>query len=167
MDSISENKIVLSLTILALGTIAVFAPNFIFLAVGALFFTVLTFRFPVFGIAVTILAACAGEFGRISLDGVSFLPLDLAASGTLLIWIARKLLLKEKIEIDKISGSLLIFWMIAILSLLIGFTELSPSEFHFALLYLVRFIGISGILMVTRDLTKKQSEKAFWVLISS
>ncbi|MCF7846236.1 MAG: O-antigen ligase family protein, partial [Candidatus Peribacteraceae bacterium] len=46
-------------------------------------------------------------------------------------------------------------------------TELSPSEFHFALLYLVRFIGISGILMVTRDLTKKQSEKAFWVLISS
>ena len=58
-----------------------------------------------------------------------------------------------------------IFLGIAILSLFFGSFELSDSELKFAILRLARFIGISGIFFVARDLPKKVTKKAGTFLI--
>ncbi|MFH0834467.1 MAG: O-antigen ligase family protein [Patescibacteria group bacterium] len=165
MHSVSQNKIALSLAILALATVAVFVPSWIFLGSGILIFGILTFRWPLFGITATLLAAVAGEFGRIEIGGFSFLLLDIFALATFAIWLLRKFLLKEKIELGRSATSLLIFWAIALLSLLWGFREMTNAEFQFALLYFARFVGVSGLFLVVRDLPKKDGVKIFPILI--
>ncbi len=159
MFVLEKNKFVLSLAILALATLAVFAPALVFGATGGILFAALVFRFPVFGIAAAILASVFGEFGRMEFTGVSFLILDLIAPTVFGIWLLRKFIRKEKIILDGISGSLLIFWAIGFLSLIFASRELSGGELKFALLHLLRFIGISGLLLVARDFTKKESAK--------
>ncbi|MFH0776749.1 MAG: O-antigen ligase family protein [Patescibacteria group bacterium] len=157
MDPLARNKIVLSLAILALATIAVFAPNLVFAGALGIIFIILTFHFPAIGIAAAILAAVASEFGRIEFGGFSFLLLDLIALVTFLIWLAGKLIHKEKIRLDGVTSGLLIFWAVGILSLVFGSAELSSGELKFAAFYFLRFIGISGLLLVVRDLKKKES----------
>jgi len=154
---LEKNKFVLSLTILALATLAVFVPVLVFATTGGILFAMLIFKFPVFGITAAILASVFGEFGRIELVGTSFLILDLIAPAVLTIWLLRKFVRKEKIILDGISGSLLAFWAIGFLSLIFASGELSGEELKFAFLHLLRFIGISGLLLVARDCGKKEA----------
>ena len=165
MHPLAQNKIALSLAILALATSAVFAPQLIFAVAGAGIFVLFALRFPTFGLAATIIAAFAGEFGRVELGGISFLLLDLIAPAVLMLWLTRKFLAKEKIELDAVTGSLLIFWAVGILSLLLGSAGLASADFKLALLYFLRFVGISGLIFVARDLTKKETEQVFLTLI--
>ena len=165
MNIFSRYKIVLSLVILALATASVFAPNVIFLLGVVIVLSVLFFRLPLIGIIATLLAAFAGEFTRIEISGISFLALDLIAALTIATWLLRKLLKKEKLMLDRVSGSLFAFWIVALLSLLFGCAELSFAEFQFSLLHLLRFFGVSGLLFVARDCTKKDTPKISNALI--
>ncbi len=155
----------MSLAILGIATLSVFHPLAIFAILGGILFTTLTFRSPVFGISVAILASILGEFGRVEFSGISFLILDLIAPAILGIWFFKKLIHQEKIILDWISGSLLIFWGIGILSLLFGSFDLSNEELKFALLHFFRFVGISGLLLVARDLGKKDTSRTFYILM--
>ena len=147
----------MSLAILALATLAVFAPALVFTATGGILFAMFVFKFPVLGIMVAILASVFGEFGRIEFAGISFLILDLIAPVVFGIWLLRKFVRKEKIILDGISGSLLIFWAVGFLSLIFASGELSGGELKFAFLHFLRFIGISGLLLVARDYGKKEA----------
>jgi polysaccharide biosynthesis protein PslJ len=167
MFDFKKNKFVLSLAILVLGTLAVFSPNLIFgVILGALFCS-LIFSSPLFGIIFVILISTLGEFGRVEFGGISFLALDLLAPAVLGIWLLRKFINKEKVLLDWVSGSLIAFWGIALLSLILGSYDLSSGELSFALLHLIRFVGISGMLLIARDLQKKESVQVFDTLILS
>lgn len=145
--------------ILVIATTTVFATAELITIVGILAMLLLILRFPFFGIAVVIFTAFLGEFGRIEFNGTSFLILDLVAPTVCGIWFFRKIWRKEKIIFDHTAIALLIFWAIAIMSLIFGSFELSISEFKFALLRFLRFISISGIFFVTHDLSKKMNKK--------
>ena len=164
MDLFSQNKIVLSLAILAVGTAAVFWPGFLIGGIVIFGTIFLAWQSPTFGIGLTLAAAFLSEFGRVELDGFSFLMLDLVAPIILGIWLFQKFWQKEKIEFDRAAVWLLIFWLIAITSLAVGNLELSSAEFQFAFLRLLRFITISGLFLVARDLPKKAAEKSLRIL---
>ncbi|MCF7836248.1 O-antigen ligase family protein [Candidatus Gracilibacteria bacterium] len=167
MFTFEKNKFVLSLAILALATLSVWYPALIFITIGAIILVIFALRSPTVGITTALLAATFGEFGRIEFGEISFLILDLVAPIVLAIWFFRKLADKEKIPLDWLSGSLFAFWAVGILSLLFGFTELSTAEFKFALLHFLRFVGISGMLLVARDLGKKEAHLVLNVTILS
>jgi len=160
VNALAKNKFVSSLAILAIATSAVFAPDAVILLVGVAAVIFLILHFPFFGIAAIVVAAFLGEFGRVEFAGFSFLILDIVAISTFAIWILRKMWRKEKIIFDQVGVALLIFWGIAILSLIFGSFELANDEVRFAFLRLLRFVGISGMFFVARDLPKKMNRKA-------
>ena len=167
MFTLEKNKFVLSLAILALATLSVWHPALIFVALGGIILVIFASQSPSVGITTALLASTFGEFGRLEFGNISFLILDLVAPAILGIWFLRKLANKEKIRLDWLSGSLLIFWAVGVLSLLFGFIELSTAEFKFALLHFLRFVGISGMLLVARDLGKKEARLVLNVTILS
>ncbi len=153
-----ENKVILSALILAIATGLATYP---LPTLGSLIGTIvlgLFYRFPQFGLMVAILSTIAGEFGRISLGGLSFLPLDLIAPAVLGIWFMRKLVRKEKIILDKVGGALIAFWAVALLSLLWNSGGLTGTELQTAGLHLLRFVMISGLFFVARDLAKQSKQ---------
>ena len=150
-----------------IATLSVFHPLAVLLALGAVVFLLLTFHFPIFGIAAIIFASTLGEFGRVELAGISFLASDFIALVVLGVYFLRKLIHKERCIFDWVSGSLLAFWGIGILSLFVGSLDLSFAELKFSILYFLRFVGISGLLLVARDLGKKNSFLASNILILS
>lgn len=164
MPDLTKHSLALSLSILLVGTLAVFIPHLVLGLLFVIAFSALTFHAPFFGISLALLASTLGEFGRLDFGGISFLALDILAPVVLAIWLLKKLISKEKISLDWVSGSLVVFWGIGLLSLLWGFSELSTGEFKFALLHLLRFIGISGLLLVTRDFSKKEAQRTFKVI---
>ncbi len=155
-----KNKFVLSLAILTIATSAVFTPSELIVLVGILAAIFLIWRFPLFGIAAVIFAAFLGEFGRVEFGGISFLILDIVAPTIFGIWIFGKFWRKEKIIFDRTATALSIFWVVAILSLIFGSFGLADNEIKFAFLRLARFISISGMFFVARDLPKKMNRKA-------
>ncbi len=165
MLTLEKNKFALSFVILLFATLSVFYPSATLLSLAVIVFFIVSFRFPVFGILAAILASIFGEFGRLELIGISMLALDLVAPAVLAVWLLRKLILKEKIILDGVSGSLLVFWVIGALSLIFGSFELAGEELRFSLLHFFRFVGISGMLLVARDLVKKESLRVSNALI--
>ncbi|MFH1546345.1 MAG: O-antigen ligase family protein [Patescibacteria group bacterium] len=157
MSALEKNRFVLSLAILALATLAIFAPALVFGATGGILFIALVFHSPTFGILAAILASVFGEFGRIEVAGISFLILDLVAPAVFGIWLLRKFTRKEKIILDGVSSSLLVFWAIGFLSLIFASEELAGEELKFAFLHFLRFVGISGMLLVARDCGRKEA----------
>ncbi|MBU1089286.1 hypothetical protein KKF38_00630, partial [Patescibacteria group bacterium] len=157
MSALEKNRFVLSLAMLALATLAIFAPALVFGATGGILFGALVFHSPTFGILAAILASVFGEFGRMEVAGISFLILDLVAPAVFGIWLLRKFTRKEKIILDGISSSLLIFWAIGFLSLIFASGELAGEELKFAFLHFLRFVGISGMLFVARDCGRKEA----------
>lgn len=156
---LAKDELFITFSILVLATLAAFFPLIVLAIIAGVLFASITFHFPVFGIIVATLATLLGEFGRVEVLGSSALALDLIIPLVLISWLARKLIRKESIPLDRVSGTLLAFFLLAILSLIIGSTDLASSELKFAALHLLRFIAIAGLYLVARDVTKASSEK--------
>lgn len=157
---LEKNPILLSLAILILATLAVFTPELALLFVAGITAIIAVYRYPVFGISLALLATVFGEYGRFTLIGISLLPLDIIAPLVLSVFIIRKLIEKGSFALDRSSLLLLVFWGAAGLSLLFGSFELAGSETKFAALHLLRFITISGLFFVARDLPSKKNFQA-------
>lgn len=152
---------------LTIATVAVFAPVLTLSLIAAILFLGATFRWPVLGIIVALLVTVLGEFGRGEILGISLLAIDLVAPAVLVTWFVRKLVRKEQITLDRVNGTLLLFWGIVIVSLFLGSPELASAELKFAALHSVRFITISGFLFVARDLSKKDISKVTGFLLAT
>ncbi len=153
-----ENKVLLSGIILILATALTLSPlPTLTILIGVLVLA-LFYYFPLSGLITAILSTVLGEFGRVSISGISLLPLDLIAPAVLGVWLVRKLIRKEKITLDKVGGALIAFWAVALLSLLLNSSELTSIEIKTATLHLVRFVAISGFFFVARDLIKQQAK---------
>lgn len=147
-----------------MATAAVFA-NLAFL-LGALGLSALLifWRYPVVGIYAVLLAAGLSEFGRIELGEFSFLLLDLVALSVLGIWVLKKIVRKERFQFGLLEGSLIGFWLFALISLLLNEGALSPAEFQFAFLFWARFVVLSGIFLVVRELAKQEAQQKIILL---
>lgn len=149
----------LSLGLLILATAAIFAPFTIFALVLGVSLLGIFWRWPFIGVYAVLAAAALSEGGRLSLGGVSFLVLDVVAASVLGLWFCQKLILKKRFQFGILEGSLSFFWLLALLSLLLNAKELSGAELQFAFLGWVRFVALSGIFLVVRDLAQGQLQR--------
>jgi O-antigen ligase len=153
-----DKKALLSLLILALATATIWNPFATSCAIGGSVLLIAFYRWPLLGLILTILTASLGEFGRLTIGGISFLALDLLAPTVLGIFLLRQLLNKKPICPGQIGWALLIFWLVAALSLLIGSFDLSTAEMKIALLHLLRFIATSGLFFVAQELVNSRQQ---------
>ena len=163
-------EFILAILVLITATIAALAPSMLAVLVAALGTLVLTWVSPAAMLGVLLLATTVGEFGRLTLGSLHLLAIDILAPLTLGIWLIRKISRHEVLQLDRTTGLLLLFWGVAGMSLLLGSSELTGDELHTALLYLVRFVSVSGLLLVARDAarqTPRTSRRLITVLIGT
>jgi len=147
-----DQKVLLSVLILGLGTAATLAPIWVMGTLIGIFGIGLVWRWPIGGIVLTMFATLGGEFARVHIGSLHLLLLDLLAPLVLGIWLLQKLIRKEQVHIDIIGGWLIAFWGVALTSLVWNASSLSSAAWYEAALHLIRFVSISGFYFIVRDL---------------
>lgn len=152
-----QKRVLLSVLILTLAVAAVYVPNVVLVGVIGFLGATLVWRYPLIGLVGVLLMTTTGELVTMSISGVTLTLLDLAAPAVFGLWLVRKVVRRESWMFDR-SGLLLVgFWAVATLSLLIGSHELTNHETLTATLYLVRFITLSGLYFVARDIVTEDA----------
>lgn len=123
-------------------------PVLLVAAAGAALFV----RSPAAAISAVLLATVLGEFARIPLGGVSVLPVDVLAPAVFLAWLATKCSRREPIRLNRSGWLLLGFWLAALISIILGSAELARDQLLAAAQHFIRFVSISSLFFVARDL---------------
>lgn len=99
-----------------------------------------------------------GQLSKVSLDvpQINLYLSDIIVGLLIGTWLTLKIVMREKFEIPPLAKPILIFSLIAFISLLINsFLKLEGRELFIAWLYLFRWIVYSGIYFLIFDLLKK------------
>lgn len=107
-----------------------------------------------------------GEIIRINLNnGLVIKPIDVGVGLILFLWIALKIIKKQKIKQVNIFFPVVFFASIGLFSLIINNLHLSLNEFIISLSYLIRWVIYAGIFFVMSDFDKDFKKKISKVLI--
>ncbi len=107
---------------------------------------------PVIGLIIAILAATLGELGRLpDWTNLPYLINDLFLPFLILVWILKKITLQRNFKIPPLLLPILVWILIAMLSLAINTSWLSQSELKESALYLIRFIEYFFLYLIAAD----------------
>ena len=101
--------------------------------------------------AILILLFPLGELGRINIyNEISTTLNDILVALLIVVWLVSLILKKRLAEITKkqLAKPILIFILIAFLSLLFNYNNLDAAEFLVSFLYLLRFVAYTGIYFI-------------------
>ena len=153
-----RHPFILAFISLTLGTLAAHFPVPILGVILGMCGLVALWRWPLVGLLGLILATLLGEFGRIQIGWLATSPLDILAPLIVGIWVLRKISYRENFTIPPGGFWLIGFWLMAIISLMLGSAVLQDGELTKPLLYLVRFIGGSALFFLCYDLKPLQRQ---------
>ena len=129
-------------------------------AVGLAIYGVM--RWPLFAVALVLIAAVAGEWGRIHAFGVSFLSVDIVAAAVSVVVIF-KAIVKNTIKLQWPLVALLLYMLALLVSFLAAGARTGgiPTE---AALQLLRHVALMGLWVVGLCTPK---EKGIWLVVAA
>ncbi len=123
----------------------------IFACLALLFGTIALWRLPALTIYVLFTLMILGELGRITLAGQEILLFDLAVLAVGMLGLLRLWWLAKPIELGRLGIPFLLFLLVALLSLLMGYPEISWLQKGVSALYWIRLGSYFLLYLVVRN----------------
>lgn len=105
-----------------------------------------------------------GQFARIPIQSIKLPEINLYLTDTLMFllvsyWLGWKLTTRRKLQFPPLGRPVLVFFIVALISLLVNYRSLSGGETGVALLYSLRWIVYAEVYFVVYDLVKTEKFK--------
>lgn len=118
--------------------------------------------------AIFIILFPLGEVARIQfLNGVAFTVNDFLLLLLILCWIVLNYSKKLNFKNNLLTKPIFIFLIVALMSLLINFANLTFNQFLFSLLYLVRFAAYASLYFIVKKFDTKFKIKISYLMLIS
>lgn len=118
-------------------------------------------------IYLTVLSGLLGQLVKLPLGSGNFYPLDIFVFLTVSVWVFTKIIIRNyQSKIPKYFILLFFFLLWVLISLILGKSQVLPSEFLIGFAYFLRFLFYSLFSLVVHD-QKKNSNKFSKILIFS
>jgi len=110
-----------------------------------------------------------GQLTRLPLDiaEVNLYLTDILVGGLLLTWLGWKLLKKDQFHRPPLVSPILLFFVLALISLILNTSLLSGREVGVGFLYLIRWLVYAGLYFVVYDLVHSSKQNFFNLLIGA